>query len=67
MSDVERQETVFDLLKPAPVQYFSREVIKSRPAGLNFERRLRLLQNLAKQLFFCNLTESDLRSDSPVV
>ena len=21
----------------------------------------------AKQLFFCNLTESDLRSDSPVV
>ena len=22
---------------------------------------------LAKQLFFCNLTESDLRSDSPVV
>ena len=23
--------------------------------------------NWAKQLFFCNLTESDLRSDSPVV
>ena len=22
---------------------------------------------MAKQLFFCNLTESDLRSDSPVV
>ena len=24
-------------------------------------------QAAAKQLFFCNLTESDLRSDSPVV
>ena len=24
-------------------------------------------QGEAKQLFFCNLTESDLRSDSPVV
>ena len=26
-----------------------------------------LLDAGAKQLFFCNLTESDLRSDSPVV
>ena len=26
-----------------------------------------LQTGLAKQLFFCNLTESDLRSDSPVV
>jgi hypothetical protein len=25
------------------------------------------LDERAKQLFFCNLTESDLRSDSPVV
>ena len=25
------------------------------------------LETTAKQLFFCNLTESDLRSDSPVV
>ena len=25
------------------------------------------LLRMAKQLFFCNLTESDLRSDSPVV
>ena len=25
------------------------------------------MTSMAKQLFFCNLTESDLRSDSPVV
>ena len=28
---------------------------------------LGFMARLAKQLFFCNLTESDLRSDSPVV
>ena len=27
----------------------------------------KLSRSRAKQLFFCNLTESDLRSDSPVV
>ena len=26
-----------------------------------------VVKTRAKQLFFCNLTESDLRSDSPVV
>ena len=29
--------------------------------------RPRRAEKMAKQLFFCNLTESDLRSDSPVV
>ena len=27
----------------------------------------KMFGRMAKQLFFCNLTESDLRSDSPVV
>ena len=31
------------------------------------EKGLTLVLAEAKQLFFCNLTESDLRSDSPVV
>ena len=33
----------------------------------SLDRQHRLCEGLAKQLFFCNLTESDLRSDSPVV
>ncbi len=32
-----------------------------------FEYMATGLPVMAKQLFFCNLTESDLRSDSPVV